>query len=147
MHGLAGGFDLPHLQTIHRIVFQDIYSWAGEVRTIPIAKNHPFCLPQFIEEQATQLFASLASEQGLVNLKCEVFIDRLTHFMSELNAIHPFREGNGRSQRMFFELLASDAGYVLDWSQTTEAENIAAHIAAMEGDTRLLRAMISAVVI
>ncbi|MCZ4496407.1 MAG: filamentation induced by cAMP protein Fic, partial [Thermoleophilia bacterium] len=120
LHGLPGDYDLPHLQAFHRSVFQDVYPWAGEIRTCELARTHPFCRPEYIEEQATQLFTNLADEDHLRQLERTDFVDRLTHYFSEINAIHPFREGNGRTQRIFFEQLARDAGYALDWSRTTE---------------------------
>ncbi|MCW2927016.1 MAG: filamentation induced by cAMP protein Fic [Thermoleophilia bacterium] len=145
MHGLPGDYDLPHLQAIHRTIFQDVYPWAGEIRSCELARTHPFCRPEYIEEQATQLLANLAAEDHLSGLERTDFVDRLTHFFSEINAIHPFREGNGRTQRIFFEQLARNAGYVLDWSQTTEHENVEACVAAIEGDLRRLRSLLGTV--
>lgn len=146
MHGLPGGYDLPHLQAFHRTIFQDVYPWAGEIRTCELARTHPFCRPEYIEEQANQLFADLAVEDHLRGLERSDFVDRLTHYFSEINAIHPFREGNGRTQRIFFEQLARDAGYVLDWSLTTEHENVEACVAAIEGDCDVLSAVLDRVV-
>lgn len=145
-HGLPGAFDLPHLQLIHRTVFQDMYGWAGSIRTVDTARTHPFCRAKFIEEQATNLFEQLAAANHLKNLARDEFVEQLTHYFSELNAIHPFRDGNGRTQRLFFELLAREAGYRLGWSQTSEHQNVEACVAAMEGNTALLRDMLNAVV-
>lgn len=146
MHGLPGSYDLPHLQTFHRTIFQDVYPWAGEIRTCELARTHPFCRPEYIEEQATQLLSNLAGEEHLRGLERADFVDRLTHYFSEINAIHPFREGNGRTQRIFFEQLARDAGFVLDWSLTTEHENVEACVAAIEGDTERLKSLLEVVV-
>lgn len=146
-HGLSGTYDLPHFQAFHRELFQDIYSWAGQLRTVSIAKTHLFCLPAFIEKQASALLSQLADEEHLRNLSREQFLDRLTHYMAELNAIHPFREGNGRTQRVFFEQLGGKAGHQFDWSKTDEDRNTQAHQAAMDGDLAQLRALLGAVVI
>ncbi len=146
MYGLPGDYDLPHLQAFHHTIFQDVYPWAGEIRTCELARTHPFCRPEYIEEQATQLLANLAAEDHLRGLERATFIDRLAHYFSEINAIHPFREGNGRTQRIFFEQLARDVGFVLDWSQTTEHENVEACVAAIEGDTSRLTSLLDAVV-
>jgi cell filamentation protein len=89
---------------------------------------------------------NLAREDFLRGLDRPEFVDQLTHYTSELNAIHPFREGNGRTQRVFLELLARDAGYHLDWSRTTEHENVEACVAAIEGDLKLLHDLLEAVV-
>lgn len=104
-------------------------------------------MDEYIEDQATQLFLNLADEDHLHNLERAEFVDRLTHYFSELNAVHPFREGNGRTQRIFFEQLAREAGYVLDWSQTTEHENVEACVAAIEGDSDQLRAVLDRVIV
>ena len=146
MHRLPGSYDLPHLQAFHRTIFQDVYPWAGEIRTCELARTHPFCRPEYIEEQATQLLANLTTEDHLCGLERADLVDRLTHYFSELNAIHPFREGNGRAQRILFEQLARDAGYTLNWAQTTEHENVEACVAAIEGDVRRLRLLLDAVV-
>ena len=146
MHGLPGIYDLLHLQAFHHTIFHDVYPWAGEIRTCELARTHPFCRPEYIEEQATQLFANLAAEDHLRGLERSDFVDRLTHYFSEINAIHPFREGNGRTQRIFFEQLARDAGYVLNWSQTTEHKNVEACVAAIEGDVQQLRSLLDAVI-
>jgi len=145
MHGLPGAYDLAHLQAFHHEIFQDIYPWAGEIRSCELARTHAFCRPEFIETQATQLFSSLADENYLSDLARADFVDRLTYHLSEINAIHPFREGNGRTQRIFFEQLARDAGNNLDWSQTNQRENVGACIAAIEGDPAHFRALIERV--
>ena len=146
-HGLPGDFDLAHLQLIHRTVFQDIYAWAGSIRTVDTSRTHPFCRAKFIEEQATKLFEQLAESNHLKNLVRSEFVEQLTHYFSELNAIHPFRDGNGRTQRLFFELLAREAGYRLDWSRTNEHQNVEACVSAMEGITEELRNMLGLVVL
>lgn len=147
MHGLPGAYDLPHLQAFHHTIFQDVYPWAGEIRTCELARTHPFCRPEYIEEQSSQLFSNLAEEEHLRELERAEFADRLTYYFSELNAIHPFREGNGRTQRIFFEQLAREAGYALDWSKTTEHENVEACVAAIEGDNDQLRGILDRILV
>jgi len=107
-------YDLRHLCAIHRRIFGDIYDWAGQLRTVAIAKGSWFCLPQYIESSAAEIFRALHAESLLRGLPRDVFTERLTHYLGEVNALHPFREGNGRAQRAFFEQLASDAGFLLD---------------------------------
>ena len=111
-------YDLRHLCAIHRRIFGDIYDWAGQVRTVAIAKGAMFCLPQYIEPAATEIFRLLRSDNFLRGLERGLFIDRLTYYLGEVNAVHPFREGNGRTQRAFFEQLASEAGFPR-WSRCT----------------------------
>jgi cell filamentation protein len=127
-------YDLPHLCTVHRRIFADIYEWAGRVRTVAISKGSLFCLPRYIEPSAAEIFRQLSDENFLQSLERDVFLDRLTYYLGEVNAIHPFREGNGRTQRAFFEQLADDAGFTLAWRHLDAARNIAASVAIMRGD-------------
>lgn len=143
VHSLPGRYDLHHLQEFHRYIFRDIYAWAGELRTVVIAKSAPFCLPQFIEVAGEQIFGELADVDRYLHGLCrEPFVARLVHHYAEVNALHPFREGNGRSQRAFFRQLAADAGWRLDWSQLDAHRNIAASAASMSGDLEPLTTML-----
>ena len=71
-----------------------------------------------------------------------MFTERLAFYLGEVNAIHPFREGNGRAQRAFFEQLASDAAFILDWQDLDADRNTAASAAIMRGDSALMRKML-----
>jgi len=135
-------YDLRHLCSIHRRIFGDIYDWAGQLRTVAIAKGSWFCLPQHIESSAAEMFRALHSEGLLRGLPRGVFTERLTYYLGEVNAVHPFREGNGRAQRAFFEQLTSDAGFILDWQHLDADRNIAASAAIMRGDPTLMRKML-----
>ncbi len=135
-------YDLRHLCAIHRRIFGDIYDWAGQLRTVAIAKGTWFCLPQYIESAAAEVFRALHGENLLRGLSRDKFTDRLTYYLGEVNAVHPFREGNGRAQRAFFAQLASDAGFVLDWQHLDADRNIAASAAIMHGDPALMRKML-----
>jgi cell filamentation protein len=139
-------YDLAHLCEVHRRIFGDIYDWAGRVRTvaiaIAIAKGAMFCLPQYIEPAATEIFRLLCSDNFLRGLERGLFIDRLTYYLGEVNAVHPFREGNGRTQRAFFEQLAHDAGFTLAWQRLDADRNIAASVAIMRGDPEPMRKML-----
>lgn len=143
---LPGRYDLYHLQTFHRYIFRDIYVWAGELRTV-IAKSALFCLPQFIEAAAEQIFGQLAdADHHLHGLSREPFVARLVHYYAEVNALRPFRKGNGRSQRAFFRQLAADAGWRLDWSQLDAHRNTAASAASMSGALEPLATMLDQLV-
>lgn len=121
--------------------------WAGELRTVVIAKSAPFCLPQFIEAAAEQIFGQLAAADRYLHGLCrEPFVARLVHYHAEVNALHPFREGNGRSQRAFFRQLAADAGWRLDWSQLDTRRNAAASAASMSGDLEPLATLLDQLV-
>ena len=139
---LPGSYDLPQLQAFHREIFGDIYPWAGQIRTVAIAKTDLFCLPQHIEPYAHGVFAELANEKFLRGLGRDVFVDRVTHYFAEVNAIHPFREGNGRTQRAFFGQLAREAGWPIDWSNLDAQVNTDASVAALRGNNSILRDML-----
>lgn len=136
-------YDLRHLCAVHRRIFGDIYDWAGLLRTVAIAKESWFCLPQYIESSAAEIFRELHGENLLRGLPRDVFTERLAYYLGEVNALHPFREGNGRTQRAFFEQLASDAGFILDWQHLDADRNIAASAAIMRGDPALMRKMLN----
>ena len=135
-------YDLRHLGAIHRRIFGDIYDWAGQLRTVAIAKGSWFCLPQYIESSAAEIFRALHGESLLRGLPRDVFTERLTYYFGEVNAVHPFREDNGRAQRAFFEQLAGEAGYVLDWQHLEADRNVAASAAIMHGDPAPMRKML-----
>jgi cell filamentation protein len=143
---VSPSYDLRHLCAIHRRIFGDIYDWAGQLRTVAIAKGTWFCLPQYIESSAAEAFRALHGENLLRGLPRDVFTERLTHYLGEVNAIHPFREGNGRTQRAFFEQLAGDAGFILDWQHLDADRNIAASAAIMRGDPAPMRKMLDELV-
>lgn len=130
MSPIIGDFDFAHLKAIHFYLFQDVYDWAGQVRTVDIAKSNLFCRVMYIDTQAEQIFGGLASENYLKNIEYQRFIRRISFYYAEINALHPFREGNGRSAREFIRELALNAGYVIDWTKTTKEEIIEASIAS-----------------
>ncbi|GAB2981237.1 Fic/DOC family protein [Saccharothrix stipae] len=111
MASLPGLYDLAHLRAFHRRIFGDFYPWAGEVRRVNIGKSALFAAWQQIEAYAIGVFDDLKKERYLRDLPREAFLDRFTHYFAEVNAVHPFREGNGRAQRAFFRQLAREAGW------------------------------------
>lgn len=143
---IPGDYDLHHLQAFHRYLFGGLYEWAGELRTVVLARTDLFCLPAHIESYGSEIFGKLSEERGLIGLKRPIFIERLAHYLGDVNALHPFRDGNGRAQRAFFAQLASDAGYRLDWNLVTPKQNTDASIAAMHGDEALLRDLLDEIV-
>ena len=122
---LKGSFDFEHLKRIHKFVFEDIYTWAGEIRHVNISKGNPFCLCQNIEMYAADIFGKLKADNYLIDYNGNI-AHRLAYYLSEINVLHPFREGNGRAQRLFIEYLADHAGYKVDFSNVTAEEMIIA---------------------
>ena len=141
---VSPSYDLPHLQEIHKRIFGDIYEWTGQIRTVAIAKGAMFCLPQYIDSSAAVIFGELRDEDCLRGLRRDAFVGRLAHYLGEVNALHPFREGNGRAQRAFFGQLARDAGFTLAWQHLDPARNVKASAAIMRGDPEPMREMLDA---
>lgn len=139
-HPIQGNFDLEHLQKIHRAIFEDIYPWAGKVREGDfLAKGSSvFCRGAYIESYADEIHKQMARENFLRGLKKPDFVKRIAYYMGEVNALHPFREGNGRTQREFFRELALAAGYVLNFSHTTPDRLLQADISAFHGSYEAL---------
>jgi len=140
---IAGQFDLAHLQRIHLSLFQDVYDWAGEIRTVDISRgNSRFANVRFIESAANEIFNKLARENWLKGLDAVALSKRLAHYLSEINALHPFREGNGRAQRIFISQLSQSAGYQMDYSDLKQEQIYRAMELAFNGDESLLANLI-----
>jgi cell filamentation protein len=144
---LPGGYDLAHLRSFHREIFGDLYPWAGEIRLVGISRSEPFCLPEHIEAYSTDVFGGLAKERYLRGLAHDDFVGRLTHYFAEVNAIHPFREGNGRTQRAFFRQLSREAGWAIDWADLDPDANERASMASLRGDNGPLRDLLDGLVV
>lgn len=113
-HPLPGRWDLAHLCRVHGFLFQDVYDWAGQVRTVAMAKGadfHPLPQPAY----ADAIFARLADRRQLRQLDRTAFLTGIAQLESELFALHPFREGNTRSTTTFVSLLARHAGWQIAW--------------------------------
>ncbi|WP_303864448.1 Fic family protein [Alkalibaculum bacchi] len=128
MKVVKGNMDVKHLKDIHKHIFRDLYDWAGETRTVDISKGTQFCNYMFVDKLLQELFENLKHENYLIGVSIDSVIKRLSYYLGELNAIHPFREGNGRTQRVFVEYLAQIAGYYVDFSDITEQEMIDASL-------------------
>lgn len=121
---IPGKFDLEHLKAIHAHVFQDVYEWAGKVRTVNISKNgDAFAQPAFIESAGRQLGNAIAKENNLQGLEKPQFVERLALYYSDWNALHPFREGNGRTTRELVGQIAREAGYELDQTRIDNSKD------------------------
>ncbi|GHU40800.1 Fic family protein [Spirochaetia bacterium] len=133
---INGNFDLDHLCKIHRFIFSDIYKWAGNLRRGEFLSKGGsiFCRGQFLKNTSDEIFTKLSNENQLRKLPKEQFIKRLAFYMGEVNALHPFREGNGRTAREFFRQLSFKAGYTLDFGNTNTDELLKADIDAFNGD-------------
>jgi cell filamentation protein len=135
----AGRFDLIHLRAIHRHLFQDVYDWAGEIRTVEIAKgSHQFQFRRYIETGMADIHRRLERARFLRRLSRAAFAAAAGEIMGDVNYVHPFREGNGRAQMFYLEQLAAQAGHPIALSRIDSARWIAASRAAHDGDYRLM---------
>ncbi len=128
LHPIAGRFDFNHLKAIHRFIFQDLYDWAGQTRNIDISKNNLFCRAQFIEDYAQSVFSDFYSSCQESKTDHTAFVRTLASHYADMNALHPFREGNGRSQREFTRELCLKCGYVFDLTRTGQSDMLEASI-------------------
>ena len=134
-----GNLSPRHMRNIHHHLFQDVYDWAGEYRTVRISRDGSmFCYPEHVDGQMEILFNWLRQQKFLCGLDAETFAATGARFLSELNAIHPFREGNGRTQMILFGILAVQAGHPLDLGQLEPEAFLAAMIEAFNGDEAAL---------
>ena len=132
LHPIEGNFDFDHLKQIHHFIFQDLYDWAGQIRDVDIGKNNLFCRAQFINDYAKTVFDDFYSACSYNKNDKDSFIAVLASHYADMNALHPFREGNGRAQREFSRELCLDCGYILDLTKTRHEEMLAASIQSFE---------------
>ena len=144
---IKGDFDFSHLKAIHRYIFGDLYPFAGNPRTVNIAKaGSAFCYAENIEPMQTEIFQRLKACNYLKGLDKDSFINKLSDFTGDLNALHPFREGNGRTLRVFLTQLAQNAGYAIAYEDSTHQEILDADIAAFHGDMEPIRALFQKII-
>ncbi len=150
LHPLKGNFDSEHLKAIHSHLFRDVYEWAGQFRTIPLAKadyTHgeqvtKFTPPESIEEELAKVFHQLADEHFLEGLQRREFARKVAALLSEINRIHPFREGNGRVQRQFVRQLADSLGFKLHFEVVSKERFVHASILSASGDVAMMERLV-----
>ena len=134
---LKGKFDTAHLQAIHRHIFQDVYPWAGDLRTVDIARpgQFYFAFSHQIPPCLHRTFANLKEERHLKGTTHQEVCKRAAWYLGELNAIHPFRDGNGRTQREFIRQLGLHGGHVLNWVRVSRTQMYSAsHLSFQAAD-------------
>nr|WP_325198970.1 Fic family protein [uncultured Oscillibacter sp.] len=143
LNPLADTFDFTHYKAIHTHLFSDLYSWAGQVRTVDLSKRGTrFCPAQEIETRAELIFARLRQLYFLRGMEHSDFVEELTDFYCSTNELHPFREGNGRTQRLFLSQLVRNAGYTLNFSEVDGDLLMFATIQAAQDVKDLLRQLL-----
>ena len=130
---IKGNFSKAHLMNIHKFIFEDIYSFAGKIRREQISKaDTMFYPPNLIDRELNKVFAKIKEKNMLKEIDKEKVFDSLAYVMAELNIIHPFREGNGRTIREFIRLIAKRMGYDLNWGNVDKEELLEASIQSVD---------------
>lgn len=138
-----GHFDLQHYLALHHHLFQDVYEWAGQIRTIRIGKGGSwFCYPENIPEYLGRCFQDLANANYLRGFDPDQFAARAAHILAEINATHPFREGNGRTQLTFLAMLAENAGLPFNADELDRDRVLNAMIESFIGSEESLSSLI-----
>ncbi|WP_018870867.1 Fic family protein [Thioalkalivibrio sp. ALgr3] len=128
-------FDLEHLCHIHHQIFQDLYDWAGHIRSFDIRKGYcEFTPAGSIERYAHQIHTELAEQDFLRGLDREPFTRNLARYYDLINRLHPFPEGNGRTQRLFIEDLAAFSGVSVNWDLVPQWQIVETAVQAFDGD-------------
>jgi cell filamentation protein len=146
---VAGAFDAAHLKAIHQYIFQDVFVWAGQYRTTMLGKaeevGHPpiwFTPPHLLEQESERIFGALHESSLLRGLRQSEFSRRAALLLAEVNRLHPFREGNGRTQRLFLTELARTAGHTLYWDVVSRERMIRSSIEAHRGVPAMLARLV-----
>ena len=137
---IKGNFSKAHFMNIHKFIFEDIYSFAGKIRREQISKaDTMFYPPNLIDRELDKVFAKIKEKNMLKETDKEKVFDNLAYVMAELNIIHPFREGNGRSIREFIRLMAKRMGYDLNWGNVDKEKLLEASILSVDNYKMLIR--------
>jgi cell filamentation protein len=145
---IVGEFDIAHLKAIHKQVFQDVFAWAGEFRTAMLGKaeyfGRPptwFTSPHLLDHGAERIFGSLKRANLLRGLSQVQFAPEAARLLAEINKLHPFREGNGRTQRLFLDALTRQAGHELHFDVVSRERMVQASIEANAGSLGMMTRM------
>lgn len=145
---IKGNFDFEHYKSIHRYIFEDLYEWAGKIRNVDISKKGTsFTLASNIEDLAGRCFERLKSENFFKTDDFDLFIENIVDFYCVTNMLHPFREGNGRTQRVFISQLIRKNGYEIDFSRIDKDELIIATIQAANGVKDFLKEIFRLIIV
>ena len=130
-------FDLLHLQELHRRLFDHVFSWAGELRTVDISKGNSYFMPAERLVTGGAAIAVYLRDSGLLerDVDGETFVHAAARVLSDVNYLHPFREGNGRAQRAFLDDIARVSGRFLAWRNVSQHDHMLASIEAFDSGT------------
>lgn len=131
----GGDFDLGHLQAIHRHLFQDVYDWAGQIRRVPLSKGKSrFFPPDRIRLAMQDIHSRIVKQNYLRGLRPDRFAEEAARIIGDVNVVHPFREGNGRTQAIHLQQLGERARHTVDLTRLDRERWIEASIRASRAD-------------
>lgn len=143
-------FDDKYLCKVHSIIFSSLFEWGGKYRSVNISKGDSmFCPYMNLDKYSNEIFTKLKNDNYLRDYedvsKFDEFVDKLSYYMCELIVLHPFNEGNGRSIRLFFDMIVTFNGYeYIDYQQTLiNNEYITSSIDCIVGDCKKMKSIIS----
>ena len=127
------------LKFIHKYLFDDIFYFAGEYREENITKgNFRFSEFEYIEENIQRIFNNIKIDE-MKKMSFNDFVKQISYIMTELNVLHPFREGNGRTIRELVREICFDCGYVIDWYEINHDDILRASIKAVVDETEQIK--------
>lgn len=140
--------DAALIKKIHKNLFEDVYDWAGQYRTVNIVKGktmfaNALYVPAALEDLVTKLNRDITSKSITANNISE----KLAYYYGELNMIHPFREGNGRTQKIFIEKVADKLGYSLQLEKVDSKKLLEVTIESVNGTGRPLKKVFEEVIV
>ena len=129
-------FDLKLIFQIHKYFLGTLYSWAGKIRTVEISKDGIlFCSSSQIRNSLRDFEKNLRNNMPSAKDTKRIVSEKLAIIHCEFNAIHPFREGNGRTIRLFLDLLAVNYGFsLIDYAKSSRSDYIRACVSGMSKD-------------
>ena len=139
--------DFDYYKNLHKQMFGDLYDWAGTVRSVNISKKGTvFCDCKEVEQLGILKLKRLKKLKYLKDLPTESFLDELTELYNDLNYLHPFREGNGRTLRLFVTLLVRNTDRDISWNNCDSDLLTIATIKAAQGDLTMLRSIFEQII-
>jgi cell filamentation protein len=132
------------LLEIHRYLFQDVYRWAGQKRTVEISKQgKPFFLTTYFDNGFAYVDTLIVNYRKVNPIDKPQLARHLAILLDNINYLHPFRDGNGRAQREFIRVLALEKGYALNLNPPDNLDIFERYMSGtIEGDIEKLTALI-----
>ena len=140
-------YGFAYFRDINKYLFSELYYWAGQIRSINIAKDgYAFCPCEVINQRSMLLFQDLLIDEYLVGMPRDDLVLRVAYYLQALNEIHPFIEGNGRTIRTFIASLLANAGYDIYFKEVGKDLLPEVDILATQGDNTLLINILDSIV-